>query len=156
MKTSFLNKLAFVFLAVSFFPLFLWEKMEGLEIPVHINLFTGVPDNLGSREFLFLMWGVAVVLYLLMLLCCKYPAMVNYPAKVGKENMHKIYPLGTIMVQRMNFSIMLLFAIIVNCVSFMALGYIARFPIHIVWVILAYMLFSGIRFTVSVRNLLAK
>ena len=156
MKTALLNKLAFVFLAVSFFPLFLWEKMEGVEMPVHINLFTGIPDNWGNREFLYLLWGVAVVMHLLLLLCCKYPGMVNYPVKTRKEDMHKIYPLGVVMAQRMNFILMLLFAVMINCASFMALGYIARFPIHFMWIILAYMLFAVIRFTVSVRNLLAK
>ena len=90
MKTAFLNKLAFVFLAVSFFPLFLWEKMEGVEMPVHINLLTGIPDNWGGREFLFLLWGVAIAMHLLLLLCSKRPGIINYPVKARKEDMCKI------------------------------------------------------------------
>ena len=91
MKMSILNKISLAILITAFAPLAYWDKMEGVEFPRHINFLTGTPDIWGTRNELFILLGIATFVYVLLVICCRYPQMMNYNSfRLGKFSAGKV------------------------------------------------------------------
>ena len=146
------NKLSFAILLTAFVPLTYWGKLEGAEFPTHFNLLTGVPDNWGGKVEMFVLMGVAAAVYVLLVLCCRYPNLMNYPARITEENKEKLYPLGVSLGQRMNWLMILTFSLTINCSALIAIGIMARFPVYMIWISLLAILAAVIQFIVQVRR----
>ena len=152
MKISLLNRISFAILLTAFVPLTYWGKLEGAEFPTHFNLLTGVPDNWGGRGEMLILMGVTAAVYVLLVLCCRYPRMMNYPAKAAKEDKERLFPLGVALAQRLNWMLMLLFSLMINCSALMAIGVMERFPVYMIWISLLAILAAVIQFIVQVRR----
>ena len=146
------NKLSFAILLTAFVPLAYWGKLDGVEFPTHFNLLTGAPDNWGGRGEMLVLMGVAAAVYILLVLCCRYPRMMNYPAKAAKEDKERLFPLGVALAQRLNWMLMLLFSLTINCSALMAIGVMERFPVYMIWMSLLAILAAVIQFIVQVRR----
>ena len=146
------NKLSFAILLTAFVPLTYWGKLEGAEFPTHFNLLTGVPDNWGGKVEMLVLMGVAVAVYVLLVLCCRYPNLMNYPARITEENKEKLYSLGVSLGQRMNWLMMLTFSLTINCSALIAIGVMERFPVYMIWISLLAILAAVIQFIVQVRR----
>ncbi len=152
MRLSWQNKVSLVILLTAFAPLTYWGRMEGCDFPSHFNLLTGVPDNMGDRYNLLFLLGFAVVVYILMVLCCRYPNLMNYPAAVTDKNKQTLFPLGVHLAHRMNILLMMVFSLNTNCASLIAIGVIGKFPVYLMWISLLYLLIEVIRFVIRVRK----
>ena len=87
---SILNRISLAILLTAFAPLVYWGRMEGAEFPRHINFITGTPDVWGTRNELFILLGIATLIYVLLVLSCKYPQMMNYNSfRLGKLSIGK-------------------------------------------------------------------
>lgn len=146
------NKLSFAILLTAFVPLTYWGKLEGAEFPTHFNLLTGVPDNWGGKVEMLVLMGVAAAVYVLLVLCCRYPNLMNYPARITEENKEKLYSLGVSLGQRMNWLMMLTFSLTINCSALIAIGVMERFPVYMIWISLLAILAAVIQFIVQVRR----
>ena len=146
------NKLSFAILLTAFVPPTYWGKLEGAEFPTHFNLLTGVPDNWGGKVEMLVLMGVAAAVYVLLVLCCRYPNLMNYPARITEENKEKLYTLGVSLGQRMNWLMMLTFSLTINCSALIAIGVMERFPVYMIWISLLAILAAVIQFIVQVRR----
>ena len=146
------NKLSFAILLTAFVPLTYWGKLEGAEFPTHFNLLTGVPDNWGGKVEMLVLMGVAAAVYVLLVLCCRYPNPMTYPARITEENKEKLYSLGVSLGQRMNWLMMLTFSLTINCSALIAIGVMERFPVYMIWISLLAILAAVIQFIVQVRR----
>ena len=106
MKISLLNRISFAILLTAFAPLTYWGKVAGAQFPTHFSILTGVPDGWGGRGDMLILMGVTVAIYVLLVLCCRYPRMINYPVKATEKE--KLFPLGVVLAQRLNWMLMLL------------------------------------------------
>lgn len=162
MIMSISNRISLAILITAFAPLTYWGKMEGTEFPSHINFLTGSADAWGSRYELFILLGIATFIYILLVLACKYPQLMNYNSfrlgkiSIGKrkiENKEKLYPLGVELAQRLNWILMLVFSLATNYSSLMAIGAIEKFPVYCIWTSLIYILVLTVKFTLKVRKM---
>ncbi len=164
MRMSISNRISLAILLTAFAPLAYWGRMKGAEFPRHINFLTGTPDVWGTRNELFILLGIATLIYVLLVLSCKFPQMMNYNSfrlgklsigkkKIGKEDKKKLYPIGIELAQRMNILLMMLFSLTTNCSSLMAIGVIGKFPVYCIWISLACILVLTIKFTVQIRKM---
>lgn len=164
MKMSILNKISLAILITAFAPFAYWGKMEGVEFPRHINFLTCTPDIWGTRSELFILLGIATFVYILLVICCRYPQMMNYNSfrlgkfsagkvTAGKKEKEKLYPLGIELAQRMNIIMMMLFSLTTNCSSLIAIGVIEKFPVYCIWISLGGILWQTIKFTLQVRKM---
>ena len=152
MKISLLNRISFAILLTAFVPLTYWGKLDGAEFPTHFSLLSGTPDNWGGRGEMLILMGVTAAIYVLLVLCCRYPRMMNYPAKATKEDKERLFPLGVALAQRLNWMLMLLFSLMINCSALMAIGVMERFPVYMIWISLLAILAAVIQFIVQVRR----
>ena len=172
MRMSISNRISLAILLTAFAPLAYWGRMEGAEFPRHINFLTGSPDVWGTRNELFILLGIATLIYVLLVLSCKYPQIMNYNSfrlgkfssgkvTVGKKEKkkekekekEKLYPLGIELAQRMNIIMMMLFSLTTNCSSLIAIGVIEKFPVYCIWISLGGILWLTIKFTLQVRKM---
>lgn len=116
-----LNSLTGLFFLALFAPFFFWDKLEGAKIPTHFNM-SGQADGWGGRCFFVFLIGIALAPGLFLILCYKYPEMINYPRKISKEDKPKLYLIGKKMILRLLPIIMALFAFISINSLLMALG----------------------------------
>lgn len=152
MKISLQNKIAFAILLTAFVPLAYWGRLEHVKYPIHLSVLTGEPDEWGTRVDLLLLLGIAVALYIVLVLCCRFPKMMNYPVWATEQDKEKLFPLGVALAQRLNYPLMFIFSLSANCCSFMALGFIDKFPIYLMWIAFLYMNVVVIKFMVDVRR----
>ncbi len=152
MRLSLQNRLSFAILLTVFIPFTYWSRLQGVEFPTHFSLFTGIPDRLGVREDIFILMGVAVAVYVMMLFCCRFPQLMNYPTFSTKVDKEKLFPLGIDLAQRMNYLMMLIFSLTTNCSALMAIGVMERFPVYLMWITLLFLFVAVIRFVIQVRR----
>lgn len=67
-------------------------------IPIHFNTHLKV-DGYGSKYFIFLLPGLAVILYAGLTLLNKYPHLFNYPVKITDTNAEGQYTLATKLIR---------------------------------------------------------
>ena len=152
MKISLLNRISFAILLTAFAPLTYWGKVAGVQFPIHFSILTGVPDGWGDKGAMLLLMGIAAAIYVLLVVCCRYPRMMNYPVKAAKEDKERLFPLGVALAQRLNWMLMLLFSLMINCSALMAIGVMERFPVYLVWISLLCIIAAVIQFIVQVRR----
>ena len=152
MRISIQNKIAFAILLTAFVPLTYWGRLEEVMYPIHLSFFTGEPDAWGTRINLLVLLGIAVVLYIVLLLCCRFPKMINYPVWATEEDKVKMFPMGVELAQRLNYLLMLVFSLITNCSSLMAIGLIDKFPVYMLWVSFLCLIAAVVKFTIQVRR----
>ena len=95
-----------VFLIV--FPIYFFNDLPS-QIPKHFNAL-GQVDSYGSRESIWLLPAIGLVLYTGMTFLNKFPFAFNYPTKVTNENAEKLYTLGTKTVRLLKIIVVLSFA----------------------------------------------
>ena len=151
MKISLLNRISFAILLTAFAPLTYWGKLAGAQFPIHFSILTGVPDGWGGRGDMLILMGVTAAIYVLLVLCCRYPRMINYPVKATEKE--KLFPMGVVLAQRLNWMLMLLFSLMINCSALMAIGVMERFPVYLMWISLLCQAVEVVRFIVRCRRL---
>ena len=63
-------------------------------IPIHYNIH-GQPDAYESKQMIWLLPVIGLLLYIGMTLLNKIPHLFNYPTKVTSENAERLYRIGT-------------------------------------------------------------
>ena len=63
-------------------------------IPIHYNIH-GQPDAYESKQMIWLLPLIGLLLYIGMTLLNKIPHLFNYPTKVTSENAERLYRIGT-------------------------------------------------------------
>jgi uncharacterized membrane protein len=95
-------------------------------IPVHFN-FYGKADSYGPRSFIWMLPGLATVLFGLMTAVNRHPHRFNYLARITPENAARHYARATRLMRYLKLAIMLIFGLIVVFVTFPAVGA----PLHL-------------------------
>lgn len=70
------NVLSTVALLTSFFPLFFWNRLEGVPIPVHFGA-GGIPDRWGNMTSFLILCVIAVLAYAFFMVCQRSPGIMN-------------------------------------------------------------------------------
>jgi uncharacterized membrane protein len=91
-------------------PIFAWSGLPD-EIPIHFGI-SGDPDSWGSREAIWLLPAVGLVMWAAMAVLTRFPHAYNYPWVITRENAEDLYRLSRSMVIWLNAGITLLFAYI--------------------------------------------
>lgn len=81
-------------------------------IPAHFNS-KGVPDDYSGKIMVWLLPGLATVMYVGMLILTKYPHLHNYMVNITEENALKNYRFSIRVLRIVNFLCVVLFAYIV-------------------------------------------
>jgi uncharacterized membrane protein len=105
-------------------------------IPTHING-KGEIDGHGSKQTLWIIPGIATVLFVGITILNRYPHIFNYPTEITEENAPRIYRLATRMMRFMKLSTTLIFCIIVYDMT-------RRIDGSAPWILPLIMLISGV------------
>jgi len=89
-------------------PVYFYRDLPA-EIPTHFNAL-GEVDSYGSREMIWLLPGVGLLICLGLTMLNKYPHRFNYLAKVNESNATRLYTTGTRIIRLAKVVIVLLFA----------------------------------------------
>jgi uncharacterized membrane protein len=77
-------------------------------IPVHFNA-AGQADDYGHKNIIFLIPGIATILFAAMIIANKYPHHFNYPRKITEENALQQYSLATRFMRYLKLMVVLTF-----------------------------------------------
>ena len=77
-------------------------------IPTHFNA-SGQPDAFGAKSSIFLFAGIAVFVYVLLLVFKDKPHLYNYPTTITEENALEHYSKATKMMRFLNLATILIF-----------------------------------------------
>lgn len=80
-------------------------------IPVHFNA-AGEADGFGHKNMIFLIPGIATILFIGMSIANKYPHHFNYPRKITEENALQQYTLATRLIRYLKLLVVITFFII--------------------------------------------
>lgn len=104
-----LNILSVAFIAVSaVYVIQAWGSLPET-IPTHFNGM-GEADDWGSKNTIFIMPVIAIVLFVPMYFLCKAPHLFNFPFEITEENAPRIYPVARLLLAVFNFEMVALFA----------------------------------------------
>ena len=88
----------------------MWDNLPDI-VPTHFG-FSGVPDNFGNKNSLFIIPIMASILHLTLALLSKIPHSFNYPVNVTDKNAEALYKIGKQTMLLLDMEISLLFAIL--------------------------------------------
>jgi uncharacterized membrane protein len=109
---KYLNKAAFITLIFMWsFSLFAFFNMPAI-IPIHFNA-AGEVDSYGGKTTIFLLPGIATIIYTLFTVLGKYPHLFNYPTAITRENAERQYRMGTRLMRFIRLSILVVFTMVV-------------------------------------------
>ncbi|MCL6577546.1 DUF1648 domain-containing protein [Kyrpidia sp.] len=74
-----------------------WSHLPS-KVPTHFGVF-GTPDAWGSRDHVFVLPIVTIVMYVGTLFLTRIPHYFNYPTAVTSENAPAVYALGRLLVE---------------------------------------------------------
>jgi uncharacterized membrane protein len=77
-------------------------------IPTHFNA-SGQADGYGDKYFFWILPGISVFLYLLLILINLIPHKLNYPVKITLQNALKQYTMGTRLIRYLKMILIWLF-----------------------------------------------
>lgn len=77
------------------------------QIPTHFNA-SGQVDAWGQRESIWLLPGIAAIMYLLLTLLNRFPHLFNFPVKVTEANAERLYTIGTRAVRLLKIALILM------------------------------------------------
>lgn len=80
-------------------------------IPTHYSLL-GEANGYGSKNTLFLLLGIEVVIYIGMSILSKYPQIYNYVVVINDSNREKQYNMSTTFVRVMKLELLIIFSYI--------------------------------------------
>ncbi len=81
-------------------------------IPTHFN-FKGEADEFGSRETIFALPFLGMVVFIGMTILNRYPHTFNYSVEITEENARRQYMLATRLIRYLKVAILLIFSLIV-------------------------------------------
>lgn len=111
-----------------------WPQLPA-EIPTHFN-FSGTPDSWGSKQSLFFLAGVGVILYVMMLIVSRFPHLYNYLVTITESNAEKQYRMAVTFMLTMANIVIWMFAFIMWQTIRVALGQSEGLGQQFVYVIL--------------------
>lgn len=79
-------------------------------IPIHFNA-QGDADNWGSKNTVFIMPGIAIILFVGLYILSKFPHFYNYTVEVTEENAPRIYTEANLFMTIINLEIVLIFTL---------------------------------------------
>ncbi len=97
-----------------------WPQLPA-EVPTHFN-FSGTPDSWGSKQSLFFLAGVGLVLYPVMLVLSRFPHLYNYLVTITETNAEKQYTMAITFMLTMANIVIWMFAYIMWQTVRVALG----------------------------------
>lgn len=130
-----LDTLSFIVLIGIFaISIYCWYNLPAI-IPIHFDA-AGNPDSHGRKETLFMLPGIAVLIYIFITYLNKHPHWFNYPVKITAENAFTQYTAACRMMRILKLSIMLIFFIIMVCSYFAGSGAMSKLPVWLLPVII--------------------
>ena len=93
-----------------------------LNIPTHFG-FNGQPDGFGDKNNLLFLMGVSIFIYLLVLLCNKYPALINYPFEFTPQNEKLHFKNAFLMIRILKLALVVMFSEIIYATIKTAQGF---------------------------------
>ena len=103
-----LEGLGLIFLIVMFVMTAQQYSSLPAQVPIHFNA-AGVADNYGSKNTVWLMPVLSLVMYLGLSALQRYPHVYNYPSEVTEDNAPRLYRLGVELIRSIKTLIMLTF-----------------------------------------------
>lgn len=80
-------------------------------VPTHFN-FKGQVDAVGKKETIFLLTGIATLLYVGISYLCKFPHLFNYPVSINSANAEKQYRISIRMLRLLKISVVVVFCLV--------------------------------------------
>lgn len=112
-------------------------------IPIHFDL-QGRPDSWGSKQYIWLLPSVGLILYAGLTLLNRYPHKYNFPAEITEENAAAQYSMATRLVRFLNAFICAAFAFITWQTIQIAGSKTEALPAWLTWVFIAGVLLAPI------------
>lgn len=84
-----------------------WGKAPDI-VPTHYNL-KGEIDAYGSKNTLFILLPIAVIMYVAIAILAKFPNIYNYPVEINQKNKEKQYFMATTFIRVINVEVLLMF-----------------------------------------------
>ena len=88
-----------------------WSELPEI-IPTHFG-FSGVPDDFGSKNSLFIIVIIAVSLHILLAVLSKVPRCYNYPVSITEKNAEPLYKIGKQLMLLIDLEISFLFSVLI-------------------------------------------
>jgi uncharacterized membrane protein len=93
-----------------------------VNIPTHFG-FSGHPDGFGNKSNLLFLMGVSIFIYLLVLFCNKYPALINYPFEFTPQNEKLHFKNAFLMIRFLKLALVVMFSEIIYATIKTAQGF---------------------------------
>lgn len=84
-----------------------WGKAPDI-VPTHYN-FKGEIDAYGSKNTLFILLPIAVIMYIGIAILAKFPNIYNYPVEINSKNKEKQYSMATTFIRVINVEVLAMF-----------------------------------------------
>lgn len=114
-KTSFqiwMNRLSLIIIGISTIYLVLNYNKLPDEVPVHFN-YLGEADNWGPKWTIFILWGIALILFYVISRTEAFPHKYNYMVKITESNAVKQYKLAIKTMASLKFELMFLMSYLI-------------------------------------------
>ena len=99
-----------IIIFLSGFTFKIWSEV-GDRIPTHFNIH-GQVDAYGSKNTLFILLGVEIVMYLFFTLISNHPEIANYTTRIHDGNREAQYNMESTFIKVLNLEVILLFVCI--------------------------------------------
>lgn len=106
----FLNGISIICIIGSIIYLFFAYQNLPEMIPIHFNA-QGDADNWGSKNTIFIMPGIAIILFVGLFFLSKVPHVYNYTVEITEENASQIYREANLFMSIFNLEMVLIFTI---------------------------------------------
>lgn len=117
------------------FLVLVWGRLPE-QVPAHYNA-AGKVDRMGSKWELFLLPGISLIIFLIMLPIEKHPEIHNYPARINEENATSFYLISRQMLNQIKNICLILFSLIAFESVSIAMGWWKGFGIWFLPAVLA-------------------
>lgn len=81
-----------------------WGKASDI-VPIHYN-FKGEVDAYGSKNTIFILLLIVIIIYLGLTILSKYPQIYNYCIEINPRNKEKQYSMATLFIRIINIDIL--------------------------------------------------
>lgn len=84
-----------------------WIKAPDI-VPIHFN-FKGEIDSYGSKNTLFILLPIAIIIYIGLAILSKYPEVYNYCIEINDKNKEKQYSMASTFIRIINVEMLAIF-----------------------------------------------
>lgn len=84
-----------------------WIKAPDI-VPIHFN-FKGEIDSYGSKNTLFILLPIAIIIYIGLAILSKYPEVCNYCIEINDKNKEKQYSMASTFIRIINVEMLAIF-----------------------------------------------